>query len=459
MEIDSPPLVIHNVHFIWDDLNTPYTITIENGLISAIYPTPPPPAHVPYATNINGNHGTVLPSFCQPHIHLDNPYLIHRGPPMVCGSFCEALELTNFSRQEYTEEDLIERGRRLIMENVQVGVTSMRCHVEVDEMVGLKCLEAGLKLKKEFGDEGRGICDIQIAVFAQEAVFIGEDNGVAMRKLFFEACEREGVDAIGSTPYVETTVALAKKNIDWIIDIAMLNKKHLDLHLDHNLSLRNEPLIYHLIHTLKSRSWSTSMPSHLRITLGHCTRLSLFPPYELRQLHELISTDNLPIHFVGVPAVDLYFMGRGPTDGPATGGGATERGTLPVIDWIRNYDFDVALGVGNVGNAFTPMGGVDPLGMAAWLGTVYQGGSQADCRVLLECITTRAKEAIGVMQNQYKDDDRMAISVGDQADLVIVGQRSRDMGVHELFVEPGYGRIVIKGGKIVAKRAVETWIA
>lgn len=82
---------------------------------------------------------------------------------MVCGSFCEALELTNFSRQEYIEEDLIERGRRLIMENVQVGVTSMRCHVEVDEMVGLKCLEAGLKLKKEFGDEGRGICDIQIA--------------------------------------------------------------------------------------------------------------------------------------------------------------------------------------------------------------------------------------------------------------------------------------------------------
>lgn len=49
------------------------------------------------------------------------------------------------------------------MENIQVGVTSMRCHVEVDEMVGLKCLEAGLKLKKEFGDEGRGICDIQIA--------------------------------------------------------------------------------------------------------------------------------------------------------------------------------------------------------------------------------------------------------------------------------------------------------
>lgn len=82
---------------------------------------------------------------------------------MVCGSFIEAIELTNFSKQEYTEQDLLERGRRLILESVQAGVTSMRAHVEVDPMVDMKCLDVGLALKKEFGSEGRGICDIQIA--------------------------------------------------------------------------------------------------------------------------------------------------------------------------------------------------------------------------------------------------------------------------------------------------------
>lgn len=82
---------------------------------------------------------------------------------MACGRFSEALELTNFSKQDYTEYDLIERGRRLILESVQAGVTSMRAHVEVDKLVYRKCLDAGLALKKEFGPQGRGICDIQIA--------------------------------------------------------------------------------------------------------------------------------------------------------------------------------------------------------------------------------------------------------------------------------------------------------
>lgn len=56
-------------------------------------------------------------------------------------------------------EDLLRRGRRLIEESIASGVTAMRAHVEVDETVGLTCLEAGLKLKKEM--EGR--CYVQIA--------------------------------------------------------------------------------------------------------------------------------------------------------------------------------------------------------------------------------------------------------------------------------------------------------
>jgi hypothetical protein len=76
-------------------------------------------------------------------------------------------------------------------------------------------------------------------------------------------------------------------------------------------------------------------------------------------------------------------MGRSASDPPATGGAAVPRGTIPVLDWIRNYSFDVALGVNNVGNAFTPIGGADPLAMIAGIGVVYQGGSPNDCRLLL----------------------------------------------------------------------------
>lgn len=51
------------------------------------------------------------------------------------------------------------------------------------------------------------------------------------------------------------------------------------------------------------------------------------------------------------------------------------------------------------------------------------------------------------------------ISVGDKADIVIVGARNRDMGVHELLADPGYERIVIKNGNVISKRVVEMWTA
>lgn len=56
-------------------------------------------------------------------------------------------------------------------------------------------------------------------MFAQEPVFVGDDNGQSMRKLFFQACATEGVDVVGSTPYVESTIKLSKQNINWIVDV------------------------------------------------------------------------------------------------------------------------------------------------------------------------------------------------------------------------------------------------
>lgn len=79
-----------------------------------------------------------------------------------------------------------------------------------------------------------------------------------------------------------------------------------------------------------------------------------------------------------------------------------------------------------------------------------------------ECITTRAKDSIGALQKGDQNgppDDVLAISVGDKADMVIVGAKNRNMGVHELLVDPGYERIVIKNGKVISKRVVEIWTA
>lgn len=165
--------------------------------------------------------------------------------------------------------------------------------------------------------------------------------------------------------------------------IAMLHRKHLDFHLDYSLDSKTEPLIHHLIQILIDRRWTTVMPPNLTIALGHCTRLSLFPPYQLSQLRNDIANAGLPIHFIGLPTSDLYMMGRDVAGGPARGGGAVPRGTIPILEWIKTYDFDCALGVNNIGNAFTPFGSVDPLTFLSGIGSIYQGGTEEDCRILL----------------------------------------------------------------------------
>ena len=56
-------------------------------------------------------------------------------------------------------DDLYDRGRKLIAQSIECGVTLMRAHVEVDETVHFACVDTGLRLRKLFRD----ICHIQIA--------------------------------------------------------------------------------------------------------------------------------------------------------------------------------------------------------------------------------------------------------------------------------------------------------
>lgn len=69
------------------------------------------------------------------------------------------MHVTSKAKASYQSSHLLSRGRALIRESVMYGVTAMRAHVEVDTIVGLMCVDAGIRLKEEF----RHLCDIGIA--------------------------------------------------------------------------------------------------------------------------------------------------------------------------------------------------------------------------------------------------------------------------------------------------------
>jgi hypothetical protein len=272
----------------------------------------------------------------------------------------------------------MERGRALIEESINFGVTDMRAFVEVDQVVGLKCLEAGLALKSEFKNR----CYVQICVFAQDPIFSYEDGGKGMTELLEAAVSMPGVEALGSTPYVESGGDLQTqiKNMEWTIQTAKKYKKHLDFHIDYNLDNSKGSAIIQAVNLLTRLTWPSDPKSSnfKTVVFGHCTRLTLFSSNDWQELRERIG--DLPISFVGLPTSDLFMMGRPSAD---SGGGIRPRGTLQVPQIIQRYGVNAAIGINNVGNAFTPQGSCDPLSLASLGVGLYQAGTKADADMLL----------------------------------------------------------------------------
>lgn len=71
---------------------------------------------------------------------------------------------------------------------------------------------------------------------------------------------------------------------------------------------------------------------------------------------------------------------------------------------IKNYGLDACIGVNNVGNAFTPYGDGDPLQLACWGVGIYHAGTVADAELLYDCVSGRARRAIG-LGHLYDEDN------------------------------------------------------
>jgi len=358
-----------------DDDNNVYDVDIQNGGIASITTHTKPQlstSHLPGV--VDGQCGLLAPSLCHAHVHLDKCFLLqdpkYNDLQIVTGDFAEAMSLTGQAKQRFSEEDLLRRGRRLIEESVEAGVTCMRAFIEVDETARMQSLEAGIKLKEEFKDR----CFIQICAFAQLAVY---DNSIGheRRKLIEEAIMNDAVQVIGSTPYVEDSPEKMKQCVSWAVGLALKHEKHLDFHLDYNLDAEQEPLVWFVISELKRQGWLENALPTQRICLGHCTRLTLFSDSDWTRLADEIG--SLPISFVGLPTSDLFMMGR-----PKGPGSQRQRATLQLPEMVQQYGLSCAMSINNIGNAFTPWGSVDPVALASLGMGVYQSGTKSDADLL-----------------------------------------------------------------------------
>jgi cytosine/adenosine deaminase-related metal-dependent hydrolase len=344
-----------------------WDITVKDGKISSVDPHDNT-LDANAADILDAKNRLIAPSLCHAHIHLDKCFLLqdpkYSDLQIESGDFKEAMEMTGEAKSRFDEDDLLRRGGRLIEESIGHGVTAMRAFVEVDGVAQLKCLQAGLKLKEEFKDK----CDVQICAFAQLPLFSGTDDGAEVRKLMATAAAYEGVEVLGSTPYVEDDESKSKKNVCWITELALEHRKHLDLHLDYFLEEDKQPLVWEVLKMLKELNWPKT--GGRQVTLGHCTRLTRFQKEDWLHLRQDIG--DLPVSFVGLPTSDLFMM-RTPEG---------LRGTLPITELIKEYGLNAAISINNVGNAFTPQGNCDPLSLAQLAVGIYQAGTKMDAELI-----------------------------------------------------------------------------
>ncbi|RAL09917.1 putative zinc metallopeptidase [Aspergillus homomorphus CBS 101889] len=437
-----PTSVIGNVRLPDSDSDSTSDICInDQGIIESIIP------HEGKSGTAAPSAPLALPALTHPHIHLDKAY-IHSAREYAhllpsTGSFAEALSFTTQAKRLFTYADLLKRGEWLLAGSVTAGVTAMRAFVEVDQTVGFTCLDAGISLK----DTWKDACTVQLVSFAQDPIF-SDEHGEENLQLMEEAIRRPQVDVIGTTPYVESSVEAAKRNIEWAVERALQHDRHVDFHLDYNLDPAKEALVWFVLRTLKEKGWTTRCTSK-RVILGHCTRLTLFNDRDWRRLAKEIKDNDLPVSFVGLPTSDLYMASPSPSGDSA----GRPRGTLPVVEMINKHELDAVMGINNVGNAFTPWGSEDPLSLACLGVGIYQAGTRANAELLYECVSTRARAAIGLSpQNtglSLKPESRADFIMFHEVDETCCGAARPRHGVAGIVWDPPskVSRRVITGGQ------------
>ena len=360
----------------------------------------------------------VTPGLVEAHIHLDKALLADRTPGAE-GTLAEAIRVTGDAKRRFTVADIRARARAVLDMAVSHGTTSMRSHVEVDPLVGLKGLEALLPLREEY----RPALDLQLCAFAQEGIVQAPGTEALLARAL-----REGADLVGGCPYNDTD---ARAQVDIVFRLA----KEFGVDADFHVDFFDEPEHLHVRYIAEQtirHGWQG------RVAVGHLTELAALPPAEQDAIIAEIREAGLGV--IALPATDLYLMGRGDARN-------VRRGLAPVKRLLA-AGVPVAAASNNVRNAFTPVGTADLALMGYLVSIGCHMGTPRDLLDVLAMLTEHPARILGL--------GGAAVTPGARADLVVWdAERTEDV-----IAALAPRRLVVKRGRVTVEheRAIrEPW--
>lgn len=156
------------------------------------------------------------------HAHFDKAYVITPETLQQTNDHMEVKwDLWKSVKEKYTHEDLVTRISRMTESMIRQGSTLCRTNIDVDNTVGLMCLEAAVEVKNKYKDQ----IELQIASQVLEGA-LDPDAQALIRKA------ATMVDVLGGLPSRDRPNE--KKHMEFLFDVAKENDLTIDVHIDQN---------------------------------------------------------------------------------------------------------------------------------------------------------------------------------------------------------------------------------
>jgi cytosine deaminase len=355
-----------------------------------------------------GGH-LVTPSFVDAHLHLDKVYTLPRAGEAALTAYTSGgmgaamrsiVRDASAVKRQYDASWIVPNVRRALDEAVRNGVLHVQAFVDVDTAARLIGLEAVLEVREEYRD----MVDVEVVAFPQDGLL--RDPGSA------ELCQQAvglGADVVGGIPWIEVTDTDARAHVQWACRLAAESGKRVAMLVDDagDGGLRTTAMLAEAMieHGLQGRGVAC-----------HARALALYPLPSVLRLADLARTAGLA--FVSDPHT-----------GPLH---------LPVRE-LLDEGLPVALGQDDIEDAYYPFGRHNMLEVAFLAAHLLGFLSGPDQVRLVELVTTRAADVLGI--------EGHAIAVGNRADLC-VHHHERVVDVLREHARP---RWVLRRGRVVAE--------
>jgi cytosine/adenosine deaminase-related metal-dependent hydrolase len=367
-------------------------IEIRDGRVAALRP---PTASEPGVF--------LLPPLVDGHIHLDKTLLgLPWMPNQAAGNtVADRIEAERKVRAGRSVSET-QTGANLVKQVVASGTLHMRSHVDIDNQLGLKNLQAVLAIRERFRD----LVTIQIVAFPQSGVV--RSPGTA--RLLDEAIG-QGADLVGGLDPVGIDRDL-DGHLDAIFGVAERRGVGIDIHLHDG----GEAGLAQ-IEAIARRTRAAGLQG--KVAISHAFALGSVPAVSAARTADLLAETGVAI------------MSHGPGGAP-----------IPPIKLLREHGVRVFGGSDNIRDAWSPFGNGDMLERAMMIGYRANFRHDEELALAFDMVTKAAADVLGI--------DGYGITAGGPADFVVVEAGS----LAEAVATRPRRKLVVKAGRVVAKDGV-----